>query len=72
MEDAIVAKDYTGKELMVGDTVAYMSVHYKSFRTATILAITPQKVQLADVKGRNEYGYKNKPTMRYHYQVIKI
>lgn len=55
-------KDRVGKELKVGDSVAYVSVEYKELVLGTVHKITPKKIA---VKTGSEVRY------RENYQVIK-
>ena len=46
-------KDFIGKELQVGDTVAFPQPKYRNLRRGTVTKITPCKIKL---EYKNHYG----------------
>ena len=61
-----MAKDYLGKDLAVGDYVAFMMIGYRDFVKGTIVKVNPQKVTIKP-DGISTYN-----RVQYHQQVIKI
>jgi len=62
------AKDFLGKEIKVGDTIAFVQLSYRNFLTGTIKTISPKTLIISHSKtnvGSTE-------TKQYHDQVIKI
>ena len=64
----MIAKDYFGNELLVGDEVVFMQLNYRGFMKGVISTISPKKVTILHER-TNTCSVKS---IQFHDQVIKI
>lgn len=64
----IEAKDFLGKELFVGDEIAFMELKYRHMERGKITKITPK---MLFIEYKNYHGWDSK-CKQTHDQVIKI
>jgi peroxiredoxin len=62
----MIAKDFFGNEIKVGDTVAFMQTGYRSLRSGTVKSITEKTVLIS----HKETNVCSTETRQFHSQVI--
>jgi peroxiredoxin len=62
----MIAKDFFGNEITVGDTVAFMQTGYRSLRSGTVKSITEKTVLIS----HKETNVCSTETRQFHSQVI--
>ena len=63
-----MAKDFTGKELNVGDEIVFMSIGYRALNKGKILTIAPKMVSIEYL---HRHGKIN-TCKQFHGQVVKL
>ena len=63
----MIAKDFFGNDLQVGNTVAFMQLNYRSLKQGTIIKITDKIVFIEHEK----FNVGGNQTKQAHDQVIK-
>lgn len=66
----MIAKDFFGNEIKIGDTVAFMQKGYRSLLTGVVANITAQTVLISHKHPQYPEGYVE-TTKQFHSQVIK-
>ena len=64
----MIAKDYFGNELLIGDEVVFMQLHYRGFIRGVISKVSPKKVTIS----HDETNTCSVRSIQFHDQVIKI
>jgi hypothetical protein len=69
-------KDFTGKDLQIGDNVVFITPRYRAFSKGQIVTFTPQNVRVVylDQNGAIKLNWRKEPDeiLQHPSQLIKI